>query len=94
MSALAHGAWHGSWAVDRRPQLLRTFTDRTQLTGAAERIPGTAIYGRTQPLPFASPARTLGYRTLAVDGPHDMVITHPEDLAGYLVGVGDPASQP
>jgi pimeloyl-ACP methyl ester carboxylesterase len=77
-----------------RPQPLRTFTDPTRLTGAVDRIPGTAIYGRSQKLPFADLGRALGYRTVAMDGPHDMMITHPEDLAGHLLDVGDRRPEP
>jgi pimeloyl-ACP methyl ester carboxylesterase len=70
-----------------RPQPLRSFTEPTRLTGAVDRIPGTAIHGRSQQLPFADLARALGYRTVAMDGPHDMMVTHPRPLADLLLDV-------
>ncbi|MBO2449196.1 alpha/beta hydrolase [Actinomadura barringtoniae] len=71
------------------PQPLRSFTEPTRLTGAVDRIPGTAIFGRAQTLPFADLGRALGYEAIAMDGPHDMMITHPEALAAHLRGIGD-----
>lgn len=78
------------WAEARmRPQPLRTFTDRTRLTGAVDRIPGTAIYGRSARLPFAEFGRALGYHMVPIDGPHDVMITDPPTLAEALMGVRD-----
>lgn len=70
-----------------RTHPLRTFTDPTRLTGAVDQIPGTGIYGRSTPLPFADLARALGYRTVPMDGPHSVMITDPELLADLLLEV-------
>ncbi|NEW38566.1 alpha/beta hydrolase [Nocardia cyriacigeorgica] len=68
-----------------RPQPLRTFTDPTRLSGAVDRIPGTAIYCRPQTYSFEQFGAALGYRTRALDGAHDVMLTHPESLARMLL---------
>ncbi|MFG2055620.1 alpha/beta fold hydrolase [Micromonospora sp. NPDC048930] len=68
-----------------RPQPLRTFTESTRLTAAVDRIPGTGVYCRPQTFPFADLADALGYHLVAVDGPHDVMLTHPETLAAALL---------
>ncbi|MBN6057766.1 alpha/beta fold hydrolase, partial [Nonomuraea sp. RK-328] len=70
-----------------RPHPLRTFTDTTTLTGAVDRIPGTALYCRPQTLPFEQLAEKLGYRTVPVDGPHDVMVTDPESVARLLLDI-------
>ncbi|NUW38097.1 alpha/beta hydrolase [Nonomuraea sp. SMC257] len=70
-----------------RPHPLRTFTDTTTLTGAVDRIPGTALYCRPQSLPFDRLAEKLGYRTVPVDGPHDVMVTDPETVARHLLDI-------
>ncbi len=70
-----------------RPHPLRTFVEPTRLTGAVDRIPGTAVYGRSARLPFADLARALGYSTVPIDGPHDVMITDPRTLAESLLRV-------
>jgi pimeloyl-ACP methyl ester carboxylesterase len=67
------------------PQPLRTFTDPTRLTGTVDRIPGTAIHCRPQTYPFERFGEDLGYQTLALDGPHDVMLTNPEHLARILL---------
>lgn len=67
------------------PQPLRTFTDPTRLTGAVDRIAGTAIYCRPQTYPFDQFGKDLGYQTLALDAPHDVMLTNPELLARMLL---------
>lgn len=67
------------------PQPLRTFTDPTRLTGAVDRIAGTAIYCRPQTYPFDRFGKDLGYQTLALDAPHDVMLTNPEHLARMLL---------
>ncbi|WP_067810411.1 alpha/beta fold hydrolase [Nocardia beijingensis] len=75
-----------AWLAARLlPQPLRTFTEGTRLGGAVDRIPGTAIYCRPQTYPFARFGAALGYRTRSLDGPHDVMLTHPESLAGMLL---------
>ncbi len=67
------------------PQSLRTFTEPTRLHGAVDRIAGTAIYCRPQTYPFDRFGEDLGYQTLALDGPHDVMLTDPEPLARMLI---------
>jgi len=66
-------------------QPLRTFTDRTRLTGAVDRIAGTAVHCRPQTYPFDRLGAGLGYRTLALDGPHDVMLTDPHHLTRLLL---------
>lgn len=72
-------------AIRMTPQPLRTFTEPTRLRGAVDGIAGTAIYCRPQVYPFERFGEAVGYRTLAVDGPHNVMLTHPQDLAGMLL---------
>ncbi|MFI6481382.1 alpha/beta fold hydrolase [Nonomuraea sp. NPDC050663] len=73
------------WLAARlRPHPLRTFTEPTRLSGAVDRIPGTAISCRPQTYPFERFAEELGYRTVPVDGPHNVMLTHPRPLARLL----------
>jgi pimeloyl-ACP methyl ester carboxylesterase len=75
-----------SWLAARLlPQPLRTFTEPTRLSGAVDRIPGTAIYCRPQTYPFDRFGEAVGYRTLALDGPHDVMLSRPEPLAQMLL---------
>ncbi|NUW45786.1 alpha/beta fold hydrolase [Nonomuraea rhodomycinica] len=77
-----------AWLQPRlRPHPLRTFTDTTTLTGAVDRVPGTALYCRPQSLPFDRLAEELGYRTMPVDAPHDVMVTDPETVARYLLDI-------
>ncbi|MGN9841966.1 alpha/beta fold hydrolase [Nonomuraea sp. H19] len=74
------------WLASRlRPQPLRTFAEATRLRGAVDRIPGTAIHCRPQSYPFDSFAGAIGYRSIALDGPHDVMLTHPQALARLLL---------
>lgn len=68
-----------------RDHPLRTFTEPTKLTGAVDRIPGTALYCRPTVMPFDRIAEGLGYRTVAVDGPHDVMLTDPVGVAEVLL---------
>ncbi|MFE3441513.1 alpha/beta fold hydrolase [Nocardia sp. NPDC059180] len=67
------------------PQPLRAFAEPTHLSGAVDRIPGTAIYCRPQTYPFERFGAALGYRTRALDGAHDVMLTHPESLTQMLL---------
>ncbi|MFC9969470.1 alpha/beta fold hydrolase [Spirillospora sp. NPDC127200] len=79
------------WVAERmRPHPLRTFTEPARLTGAVDRIPGTALHGSAAQLPFADLGRALGYRTVAFDGPHDVMVTDPAALAAALREVRKP----
>jgi pimeloyl-ACP methyl ester carboxylesterase len=75
-----------SWLEGKlRPQPLRTFTDSTRLTGAVDEIPGAAIYCKPQNFPFAELAEQLGYDAIAVDGPHDLMVSDPGLVADQLL---------
>jgi hypothetical protein len=77
-----------NWLSQRLlPQPLRTFTEVTRLTGAVDQIPGTAIYCRPQVYPFEQLAKEIGYRTVVIDGPHDVMLTRPHELAALLLDV-------
>jgi pimeloyl-ACP methyl ester carboxylesterase len=74
-----------AWLSRRlRVHPLRTFTEPTTLTGAVDRIPGTAVHCRPDVLPFARLAEEIGYRTVAMDGPHDVPLTDPGGVAEVL----------
>ncbi|MEU0404783.1 alpha/beta hydrolase family protein [Streptomyces sp. NPDC006197] len=78
------------------PQPLRTFSEATRLSGRVDRIPGTAVHCRPQAFAFDRFGRALGYRTRALDGPHDIMLTDPEPLARLLLDIrrtGDPTVQ-
>lgn len=64
---------------------LRSFTESTHLTGGVDRIPGTGIYCRPETLPFAQFAAELGYRPVALDGPHNVMLTDPQSVADILL---------
>ncbi|AQZ63433.1 salicylate esterase [[Actinomadura] parvosata subsp. kistnae] len=68
-----------------RPQPLRTFTEATRLSGAVDRIPGTAIFCHPPTFPFEQFGKAVGYRTLPLDGPHDVMSTHPREVARLLI---------
>ncbi|MEV0622681.1 alpha/beta fold hydrolase [Nonomuraea sp. NPDC050404] len=75
-----------AWLAQRlRPQPLRTFTETTRLSGAVNRIPGTGIYCRPQTYAFDQFAASIGYRPIALDGPHDVMLTDPRALARLLL---------
>lgn len=70
------------------PQPLRTFTEPTRLTGAVDRIPGTAICCRPPAYPFDKFAEALGYPTVPLDAAHNVMLTDPEALARLLLRIG------
>ncbi|MEU7838909.1 alpha/beta fold hydrolase [Nonomuraea sp. NPDC049129] len=75
-----------AWLQERlRPQPLRTFTEGTRLTGAVDRIPGTGAYCRPQTFAFDRFAEAVGYRTVALDGPHDVPLTDPGAVTAVLL---------
>ncbi|GAA4103281.1 alpha/beta hydrolase [Nonomuraea soli] len=88
------GADDAAWlAVRLLPQPLRTFTDATRLSGAVDKIPGTAIHCRPETYPFDRFGREVGYRTIPLDGPHDVMLSHPERLAEVLLHVAAPEEE-
>jgi pimeloyl-ACP methyl ester carboxylesterase len=79
-----------AWLEPRlRPQPLRTFTDATVLTGTVDRVPGAAIHSRPENFPFAQLARDLGYTTIPVDGPHDVMLTDPQAISQRLLAAAE-----
>ncbi|MFG1946161.1 alpha/beta fold hydrolase [Nonomuraea sp. NPDC048826] len=75
-----------AWLAPRLlPQPLRTFTETTRLSGAVDKIPGTAVYCTPQTYPFDRFGVEVGYRTLAMEGAHDVMLTHPYRLARLLL---------
>ncbi|WP_328911058.1 alpha/beta hydrolase [Streptomyces sp. NBC_00234] len=70
-----------------RGQPLRSFTEPTRLSGAVDHIPGTGIHCRPETFPFARFAAEVGYRPVALDGSHDVMLSHPRDLAEILLTV-------
>ncbi|MCA2224657.1 alpha/beta fold hydrolase [Nonomuraea aurantiaca] len=81
-----------AWLQERlRPQPLRTFTEGARLTGAVDQVPGTGVYCRPQTFAFDRFAEAVGYRTVALDGPHDVLLTDPGAVAAVLLraGAGD-----
>lgn len=75
-----------AWLAERLlPQPLRTFTEPTRLSGAVDRIPGTAVFCRPTTYPFDRFGEAVGYRTQALDGVHDVMLTDPEALARLLL---------
>ena len=78
-----------AWLAPRLvPQPLRSFAEPTRLSGAVERIPGTSIGCTPQGFPFDAYAERLGYRRLALEGPHDIMLTRPDALADLLLAAG------
>ncbi|MFJ5774570.1 alpha/beta fold hydrolase [Streptomyces sp. NPDC093094] len=74
------------WLAQRlRPQPLRSFTEPTRLSGAVNRIPGTALCCRPHAYPFDRFAEAAGYRTQPLDAAHDVPLTDPETLAALLL---------
>ena len=66
-------------------QPLRTFAEATRLSGAVDGIPGTAIWCSPATFPFRELGERLGYRTLPIEGPHDVMLTAPVRLAELLL---------
>ncbi|MGW5129054.1 alpha/beta fold hydrolase [Streptomyces sp. NPDC004069] len=80
------GADTAAWLAARLlPQPLRTFAEPTRLSGAVDRIPGTAVICEPQTYPFDRFGEAVGYRTRGLDGPHDVMLTDPEPLARMLL---------
>ncbi|MWA06955.1 alpha/beta fold hydrolase [Actinomadura sp. LD22] len=78
-----------AWLAGRmRPQPARAFEEPTRLTGAVDQIPGTAILCRPSVYPFEQCAKAIGYRTVQIDGPHDVMLTAPDALARLILQAG------
>jgi pimeloyl-ACP methyl ester carboxylesterase len=78
----------GAWLRERMvPQSVRSFDEPTRLTGAVDRIPGTAVYCTPQTYAFEQFGNDVGYRTTALDGPHDVMLTSPDAVARILLDV-------
>jgi hypothetical protein len=63
---------------------LRTFTDRTELTGAVDAIPCAAIVGRPGPVPFEEWAGSFGWPITRIQAGHDLMLTEAAELADAL----------
>jgi pimeloyl-ACP methyl ester carboxylesterase len=75
-----------TWLAERLlPQPLRTFTEPTTLTGAVNRVPGTALYCEPLTYPFDQFGAALQYETRPLSAPHNVMLTHPELLARILL---------
>ncbi|MBW8481890.1 alpha/beta fold hydrolase [Actinomadura parmotrematis] len=75
-----------AWLAARmHPQPARTFEEPTRLTGAVDRIPGTAVLCEPSAYPFERCATDIGYRTFPIHGPHDVMLTRPDALARLLL---------
>ncbi|MFE9497500.1 alpha/beta fold hydrolase [Streptomyces collinus] len=75
-----------AWLARRlRAQTLASFTEPTRLSGAVDRIPGTAFHCRPRTYPFDAFGAAVGYRTQPLDAAHDVPLTDPEALAGLLL---------
>ncbi|MFB9685581.1 alpha/beta fold hydrolase [Amycolatopsis plumensis] len=75
-----------AWLAPRLvPQSVRSFTETTRLSGAVDRIPGTAVWCRPKTYAFEEFGEAVGYRTIPLDAPHDVMLTHPEPLARLLL---------
>ncbi|GAA1035225.1 alpha/beta fold hydrolase [Virgisporangium ochraceum] len=73
-----------AWLEQRlRPHPLKSFLDPASLTGAVDAIPALAVVTAQEQMPFRELAS--GYPTVAVDGPHDVMLTHPGELATLLL---------
>jgi pimeloyl-ACP methyl ester carboxylesterase len=72
-----------------RSHPMRTFEDATRLSGAIDTISGTGIYCNPPNLPFSRFAADLGYRIVALDGPHDVMLTDPESLTRELLAAAE-----
>lgn len=70
-----------------RPEPLASFTETTRLTGAVDRIPGTGIHCRPATFAFAQFSKAIGYRTVGLDGPHDVMLARPAELARLLLTI-------
>jgi hypothetical protein len=76
------------WLGQRlRGHPIRSFTETTRLSGAVDRIPGTGLYCRPETFPFARFAERLGYRQVGLDGPHDVMLSHPRSVAEVLLAL-------
>jgi pimeloyl-ACP methyl ester carboxylesterase len=77
-----------------REHPLRTLTESTALSGAVDWIPGTGVYCRPEVLPFGRIATRLGYRPVALDGPHDVMLTDPAAVAEVLLPLRNEKRRP
>jgi pimeloyl-ACP methyl ester carboxylesterase len=64
---------------------LRTFEEPTELSGAVDAIPGTAICCQPSLLPFDGLAAAIDYAVVRLEGPHDVMVSEPRRLAEALL---------
>ena len=68
-------------------QPLASFTEPTRLSGAADRVPTSAVIAEPSLLPFRQWADEAGWPTTAVPAGHDLMLTAPVPLARSLASV-------
>ncbi|MCP2168044.1 alpha/beta fold hydrolase [Goodfellowiella coeruleoviolacea] len=78
-----------AWLVDRMtPHPLRTFTDPAQLTGAVDRVPGTALVCRPgNGAPFDQVAKEHGLPVVELASGHNVMVTAPDQVVRELLRV-------
>jgi pimeloyl-ACP methyl ester carboxylesterase len=74
-----------AWLLDNlTPQPIRSFTEPTQLTGAVDSIPASAIVVDPSIFPFRSFADAAGYPVAVLESGHDAMVTAPGPLTELL----------
>lgn len=75
-----------AWLAERLvAQPLRTFAEATRLSGAVAEIPGVAICCTPPTYDFALFGPSIGYRTVAIQGAHNIMLTDPVQLTQSLL---------
>ncbi|MFG1906102.1 alpha/beta fold hydrolase [Kribbella sp. NPDC048928] len=75
-----------AWLTERLvAQPLRTFAESTRLSPAVADIPGVAICCTPPTYDFASFGQSAGYRTVPIEGAHNIMLTDPAQLTQSLL---------
>jgi pimeloyl-ACP methyl ester carboxylesterase len=75
-----------SWLAERLvAQPLRTFAETTRLSAAVVEIPGVAICCTPPTYDFAHFGQSVGYRTVPIEGAHNIMLTDPVQLTQSLL---------
>lgn len=77
------------WVEERlTPQPLKSFEEETRLSGAVERVPGTAILCTPgNGMPFEQFAKAIGYDAVTIESGHDAMLIRPQEVAELLLEV-------
>lgn len=79
-----------AWLAERLvAQPLRTLAEKTQLSPAVAGIPGVAICCTPPTYDFALFGQSIGYRTVPVQGAHNIMLTDPVQLTQSLLTASD-----